>query len=53
MTTALSGNTAMFGKFDPYLTDVELHEHCFIHGPKGCQVEAIQLYIRISKFSIL
>ena len=36
----------------PYLNEVELHEHCYIMGPPGCQGEAIQLFAMISEYSI-
>jgi hypothetical protein len=27
----------------PYLNEIELHEHYYIQGPSGCQGEAMQL----------
>lgn len=44
---ALSGPSILFGKMQPYLNEVELHEHCYIMGPPGCQGEAVQLFAMI------
>ncbi|KAJ8312010.1 hypothetical protein KUTeg_009383 [Tegillarca granosa] len=44
---AISGPTILYGKMQPYLNEVELHEHCYIQGPPGCQGEAIQLFANI------
>lgn len=47
MCLAISGPTILYGKMQPYLNEVELHEHCYIQGPPGCQGEAIQLFANI------
>ncbi|XP_063416904.1 uncharacterized protein LOC134699224 [Mytilus trossulus] len=44
---ALSGPSILYGKMQPYLNEVELHEHCYIMGPPGCQGEAVQLFAMI------
>lgn len=40
---ALSGPCIWYGRMQPYLNDVELHEHYYIQGPSGCQGEAMQM----------
>ncbi|KAK2148606.1 hypothetical protein LSH36_489g01012 [Paralvinella palmiformis] len=32
---AVSGFSTLFGKIDPYLRQLELHEHCYARGPEG------------------
>ena len=49
---AVSGFTTLYGKVDPYLREIELHEHCFARGPEGCWAEAVQLYSKIGKAHI-
>lgn len=52
---AISGHSIWYGRLQPYLNEIELHEHYYIQGPSGCQGEAIQLcavigmYIHIYK----
>jgi len=46
---AISGPTILYGKMQPYLNEVELHEHIYIKGPPGCQGEATQLFASIGK----
>jgi hypothetical protein len=41
---ALSGPSILYGKMQPYLNEVELHEHYYIQGPPGCSGDAIQLF---------
>ncbi|XP_052800800.1 uncharacterized protein LOC128231721 isoform X2 [Mya arenaria] len=40
---ALSGPGVYYGRVQPYLTEIEFHEHYYIQGPSGCSGEAIQL----------
>lgn len=40
---ALSGPCVWYGRVQPYLNEIELHEHYYIQGPSGCHGEAIQL----------
>ena len=40
---ALSGPSIWYGRMQPYLNEIELHEHYYIQGPQGCEGEAIQL----------
>lgn len=40
---ALSGSSIWYGHMQPYLNEIELHEHYYVQGPSGCSVEAIQL----------
>ncbi|XP_060578920.1 uncharacterized protein LOC132735904 isoform X2 [Ruditapes philippinarum] len=40
---ALSGPSIWYGRMQPYLNEIELHEHYYIQGPSGCQGEAMQL----------
>ncbi|XP_053375797.1 uncharacterized protein LOC123534926 isoform X2 [Mercenaria mercenaria] len=40
---ALSGPSIWYGRLQPYLNEIELHEHYYIQGPSGCQGEAMQL----------
>ncbi|KAL5016367.1 hypothetical protein ScPMuIL_005956 [Solemya velum] len=40
---AVSGPCIWYGKMQPYLNEVELHEHYYIQGPPGCAVEAMKL----------
>ena len=49
LSGAVNGPAMYYGKLDPYVTEVILHEHCYIRGPNGCHGEAIQLYSKISK----
>ncbi|XP_061197779.1 uncharacterized protein LOC133205901 isoform X2 [Saccostrea echinata] len=41
---ALSGPSILYGKMQPFLNEVELHEHYYIQGPPGCSGDAIQLF---------
>nr|XP_022340995.1 uncharacterized protein LOC111135328 isoform X2 [Crassostrea virginica] len=41
---ALSGPSILYGKMQPFLNEVELHEHYYIQGPPGCAGDAIQLF---------
>ncbi|XP_021373136.1 uncharacterized protein LOC110463111 isoform X2 [Mizuhopecten yessoensis] len=44
---AMCGPGILYGKMQPYLNEIELHEHIYIQGPPGCQGEAIQLFALI------
>ncbi|XP_052797406.1 uncharacterized protein LOC128229669 [Mya arenaria] len=44
---ALSGPGVWYGRMQPYLTEIEFHEHYYIQGPSGCSGEAIQLFSSI------
>ena len=46
---ALSGPSIWYGRMQPYLNEIELHEHYYIQGPVGCEGEAIQLCAVIGK----
>ena len=46
---ALSGSAIWYGRVQPYLNEIEFHEHYYIQGPSGCQGEAIQLCAVIGK----
>lgn len=41
---ALSGPSILYGKMQPFLNEVELHEHYYIQGPPGCSGDGIQLF---------
>jgi len=45
----LYGPCIWYGRMAPYLHEIELHEHYFIHGPPGCHEQAIQLCALIGK----
>ncbi|XP_074641822.1 uncharacterized protein LOC141899427 isoform X2 [Tubulanus polymorphus] len=47
MTLALSSHTPLYGRMDPYLKQVDLHEHCYIKGPHGCAADAVAIYSKI------
>ncbi|XP_059149138.1 uncharacterized protein LOC131936245 isoform X2 [Physella acuta] len=40
----VTGPAALYGKMQPYLTQLDLHEHYYIQGPVGCQTDAAQLF---------
>ncbi|XP_041348903.1 uncharacterized protein LOC121368301 [Gigantopelta aegis] len=44
---AIAGQTTLYGKLQPYLNEVELHEHYYIQGPRGSNREVHQLFTRI------
>ncbi|XP_069135817.1 uncharacterized protein [Argopecten irradians] len=44
---AMCGPSILYGKMQPYLNEIELHEHIYIQGPPGCQGEAMQLFALI------
>ena len=52
MCGAVTGAALNYGKMDPYLDEVVLHEHCYIRGPDGCHGEAIQLYAKVGKWKL-
>ncbi|XP_067032145.1 uncharacterized protein [Acropora muricata] len=45
--TALCGFTPLFGRFMPYLLEVDLGEHYFIQGPRHARSEAIGHFVRL------
>lgn len=45
--TALCGFTPLFGRFMPYLLEVDLGEHYFIQGPRHARSEAIGHFARL------
>ena len=49
---ALNGPGIWYGRMQPYLNEIELHEHYYIQGPSGCQGEAIQLCAVMGKWMI-
>ena len=48
---ALSGPCIWYGRLQPYLNAIDLHEHYYIQGPSGCQGEAMQLCAVIGMLS--
>ncbi|KAK3084141.1 hypothetical protein FSP39_008897 [Pinctada imbricata] len=44
---ALVGSCIWYGKMDPYLNEVELHEHIYIQGPTGGYGQALDLFSEI------
>lgn len=44
---AVCGPCIWYGRLQPYLNEIELHEHYYVHGPSGCQGEAIELCAQI------
>ncbi|KAI8507211.1 hypothetical protein Bbelb_145910 [Branchiostoma belcheri] len=44
---AIAGASGLYGRMAPYLLKLELHEHTYIKGPKGCSGEALQAYLSI------
>ena len=51
MCGAVCGDALHYGKMDPYVNEVVMHEHCYIRGPSGAHGEAIQLYAKIGQSS--
>ena len=51
MCGSVNGDALNYGKLDPYLNEVVMHEHCYIRGPTGCQGDAVQLYTKIGMYS--
>ena len=47
---ALSGSAIWYGRVQPYLNEIEFHEHYYIQGPSGCQGETIELCGDIGMF---
>ena len=52
MTLAVSGHSILYGRVDPYLKALELHEHCYIKGPDRCETEGVSIYTQIGEFII-
>ena len=50
MCGSVNGDALNYGKLDPYLNEVVMHEHCYIRGPTGCQGDAVQLYTKIGMY---
>ncbi|CAH1791577.1 unnamed protein product [Owenia fusiformis] len=44
---AVTGSSLYYGTVDPYINMVLLDEHAYIKGPRGCTVEAVEIYARI------
>ena len=49
MCGAVCGDALHYGKMDPYVNELVMHEHCYIRGPSGAHGEAIQLYAKIGQ----
>ncbi|CAH1232405.1 Hypp453 [Branchiostoma lanceolatum] len=43
----IAGASGLYGRMAPYLLKLELHEHTYFKGPKGCSGEALQSYLSI------
>ena len=50
LDTALCGFTSLFGRFMPYLLEVDLGEHYFIQGLRHARSEAIGHFARLGEF---
>lgn len=44
VSTAMSGPGILYGKTQPYLKKVDLHEHYYIQGPADQRDNAIQIF---------
>ncbi|XP_060071034.1 uncharacterized protein LOC132550950 [Ylistrum balloti] len=44
---ALSGSSILYGKMQPYLNEIELHEHIYIQGPRGHERNAVNMFVSI------
>ena len=49
MSCAVSGHCTLYGAVDPYMRQIELHEHCYIKGPTGCVGEALPIYAQLGQ----
>lgn len=47
LCTAVTGQSALYGRLVPHLSTLDLDEHIYIKGPEGCSTEAIQLCANI------
>lgn len=42
--TALSGPSILYGKAQPYLKTIDLHDHYYIQGPTEQKEEAVRVF---------
>ncbi|KAK2185352.1 hypothetical protein NP493_239g03014 [Ridgeia piscesae] len=47
MSCAVSGHCTLYGVVDPYMRQIDLHEHCYITGPTGCVGDAFAVYAHL------